>query len=366
MKYQLASLLAVFVVSLVGCAGSAPAPTFPTGDWATSTNFSSVRVDANTVRIGGFERSGPVYGMCATLAGEPLTVACVPDNELKVNTAMASDLSKTDYRLYSRVLDVNFSQQANVGGVQASGSVITKRMQFVNEWARWRVELTPTKSAQPYVCGADVGIAVRLILDVTLTTTDANLASNFGFGQLAAALATNSATVMVRYDTVGTTYNILPESSPVTITSVDSYLAVTDSFYNAVRALSVAYAEYSAPVAQPAPGAAAAKPKNHELFSPGILAYYVSNIPSMTGGDSVAFSLGYTRAAAAITKKSTCAAFLKEPHNQVEANRMTAFTEGARRAYSDIASITKCDDTAVHADVADVATTLLRPGTSVP
>lgn len=365
-KFQAAArvtAIASFALLLPGCLSRITSPDLPTGSWESTSNLRGKALTPTMVRFSTYARPSNAFGLCASLAGEVTSVPCIT-GDLKVDTTISNDLTNSDYRVYSRTLDVAVGVEGGVTGGSVKGSAsdhtIVKQMQILMEWARWRVQNASGGPATPYVSAVDVGVGVRIILDVTLTTTDANVAASFGIGSLATALATNSATVMVRYDVVGTTANLLPEVSPTTITTVDAYLQVMNAFYDAVRGLSIAYAEYASSAAHPPPGPNPPKPKNAELFTPGVLAYYVSNLPRVDIDDPAAWSMGYQRAAGAISGGTVCARFVKSAPTALSDARLEAFVAGATRAYSDFISTNRCDETAVDGEVVKKAREMLK------
>lgn len=97
---------------------------------------------------------------------------------------------------------------------------------------------------RPYVSAIEKGIAVRIIFDVQLRTTDSQLSASFGIANLAAVLARNEATVEVSYEVTGTTIDPLPEEA-IIISSVDEYLDAFKRFHIAVADISNAWDSYA-------------------------------------------------------------------------------------------------------------------------
>lgn len=91
-----------------------------------------------------------------------------------------------------------------------------------------------------HVFAIERGIAVRIIFDVQLTTTDSQLSASFGIANLSAALARNEANVEVSYEVTGTAIDPLPEEA-IIITSVNEYLEAFKKFHAAVSLISRAW-----------------------------------------------------------------------------------------------------------------------------
>jgi hypothetical protein len=322
----------------------------------------------NELRLLTFGSAPPRLGQCATQLAGLLGEECVPSPG-QLDTTLRADLGSGEYRFYQRAVDVDGSGNAGVtygvASAQGSASLRTTRHQLVIEWSRFRTTPLPLqnapagRAARPHVTAIDVGIAVRIIFDVTLTTTSAQLSANFGIANLATSLATNQATVMVSYNSRGTVIDLLPRQSPVSIPNVDTLVAVENAFYRAVQALSDAWMAYAGinadgtPQTAPAPSppaqgvqvaavpAVQTLPRGAAAFNLQPIAYYVSNLTDVSASERARYWGGYLAAMREIGAGRACAEALDRIGRQDGVYRSGFF-----RAYADVLTAVDCTSAA--------------------
>lgn len=348
-------------ILVAGCpAGPSIPPTFmPSGPRVPNHREE---ISSSMVRVSTFRMPRVALGACATYEAEPTTRSCLPaDKSVAVDLALRPDLNNSGFRYYTRLVDLNVSGNASAPGGSGSVGVARSRYELIMEWGRWRTQQmgASTDAAAPIVSAVDVGTAVRVIFDVELSRVDIELEGSAAFARLATALALNAATVTVRYDTVGTTVNLLPRTSLTTVRDVETYVSAVNSFYDAVFELARAYEGY----ARQEPGAAPdpeirvpqprgeptalsrrlvdvpAMPSDQSAFAPGVIAYYVSNLPSVASADNTAFAGGYLHGVRQLAAGASCKKAVAG-----SSSRSAAFRGGVQRAYSDYLATTTCDD----------------------
>lgn len=180
--------------------------------------------------------------------------------------------------------DVIATIEAIKGGVQSLkanpatlqlGVQLEQLITDLQQYADW-VKNGPDTT---HVFAIERGIAVRIIFDVQLTTTDSQLSASFGIANLSAALARNEANVEVSYEVTGTAIDPLPEEA-IIITSVNEYLEAFKKFHAAVSLISrawEAHAKGESKVKVPAKGTEDPETLllDARMFSLAQLAYYV-------------------------------------------------------------------------------------------
>lgn len=354
----------------LGC-GEPQTPNEPFFPWdlTAETNLRQT-ISGTLVRVDAYEAKQVVLGACASFEGNAMTTSCAAGSPA-VDLAMKPDLNQSGFRHYSRVLAVSNTTDGNVGGASTSFNGSAKKMQFVMEWARWRSVVATSSSALPMVSAVDVGAGVRITFDVTASTSDGKLGAGFGFGSIATALATKSAAVEVRVQGLGVNSSLVPPNNFTSIATLEQYSEAMNSFYRAVRELSVAYEAYAkgailGAAVKPVDDAATASdprrsllavnslPTDGSIFRPQILAYYVSNLVDDSAVDAIRFTRGYLDGANAIANRQTCS-------DHVGKQKLhRAFLGGMLKAYGTLASLRKCDDTRPSEQSATVARTQLE------
>lgn len=352
------------VLPFAGCGSSFGTMNFLPADAYKGENNLKQALTPTVVRVSTYQLPGISPGACATLNAEPVAESCLKDgvSAPALDKAVRPDLSESGFRYFSKQTSTAAQVHAAVGTGSGDASVTVQKYQLIIEWARWRQQSLPLstfKAGRPVIQSIDIGVAVRIIFDVAFTNADAKLTANLGMAAIATALATNSATVLVSYDTAGTTVNLLPQTPPTSITTVDSFIQAVNAFYGAVQRLSVAYESYarkkgvktSANTAVNAPPDGGPK-KDAAILSPQVpdladdesafdldsIAYYVSNLPDAATLDNASFAAGYLYGLDKISKGASC--------GQAAAERKSnaSFLAGQERAYSDVVSLSTCDN----------------------
>ncbi|SEU38982.1 hypothetical protein [Stigmatella erecta] len=293
-------------------------------------------------------------GDCVTPDGVPTGQSCI-QNVAAVDRALRSDLGKTNVRIYSALLSVSAGVNGTGGTASGSSKIYYSKHRFVLEWARYRTQTAqiPAEQTGPLVRSVDVGLAVRAIFDVQLQSTDSNIAANFGFGQLAAALATKSAQISVAYDSVGTQNPVLPPAGLFSVSDINGFIQAQNSYYAGIQKIEEAWADYvktgrttPAPESQPSSGPPVLTPtSNPNGFVPDIVSYSVVRIPSESVDSNTVWATGYLNGIRAITRKISCEDALKAIKLNAPSQNLF-YTAALFKAYKDVMSVSGCDTTA--------------------
>lgn len=340
-------------VVLTGCSGSTgPQRSFLPGEEERETNLHE-RVSGAVVRVDALDLPAVALGKCATYEAEVYDTNCM-EAPPAIDTALKPNLDQSGFRYYSRLISSDVRNTTSAGPAQGSVKIIDKRMKLVMEWARWRTQSINSKTLKPLVSAVDVGVAVRITFDVTLTTSDAKLAGTFGFGSLATALAAGAATIVLELRGVGDNGNLLPAMNPTTIRDVETFSKAVNSFYAAIRELSVGYEGYAratsgqsvTPTPEPALRDSSAVgllvnvralPSDGSAFSPSVLAYYVPNLSSDQASVNLEFTSGYTEGVKAIASRQSCG-------DRIQGKVLSQwFKAGILKAYAGLGRTSNCN-----------------------
>lgn len=310
-------------------------------------------------------RNGGTSGAASSEVASPSKDSLEPDTELR------TDLNNGEFHYYNTLLSIDGSLSGSGGPVSGSVKVSHSKQRVVVEWARYRTQGLPKGlhfTPGPIVTGVDVGIALRLIFDVNLTTTDENVTASFGFGQIAASIASKQADVTVHFEERGTTFSFVPDNL-ITISSVEDYVKALNTFYTAFTYMSKTWDTYaqSGPTAPPPPapstpgpgagdGAAGSapvaavagdlvkvlQPPTANVFKFDIIAYYIGGLPSSSVPEQTAYSAGYLRGVGAVAVGNDCLALAKQLSDE---KRDNSYVRGALEAYRSIVARGACDAT---------------------
>lgn len=317
-----ARMSALFVsAALCGCSSASKLDPTVAETYRGST-YVTEATDPQTLRVLLLGGSVVAVGQCASFEGGLLQrFDCLPAAQA-FDLKLDANLGRGRFYEYSSVAEVRVESQVQVAGQKVSGSFYTSRHHFVFEWSRSRYDGLQQPQAigkehrRPVVVGADIGVAVRLHLDVRARTSSLESALTFGVGDLSAALATNEATVDIRYDSIGVTKDMMTCGlSPMfRVASVQEFLDAKAQFVKCSTAVDEAWNAYVNGTLAPAPAAgvpaAAAPPAG--TFSPSVLAYYVGNVPAARIANDPAFVEGYNFGINATFVNRTCAAATKD------------------------------------------------------
>jgi hypothetical protein len=222
------------------------------------------------------------------------------------------DLWAGRFRYHSRLFSLDTSGEVKAGGSSGKTAVSIATHELLIEWSRGSAlqyqdnpkpdgskkcpiegdvsprgtpapaggTTKPTDDSCGFVWAVEQGIAIRVFFTVKLRNIKADATLSFGFGSLAAALALGHAEVQVRYQTIGIDKDILPETAPINVTSIDDLLGVKQAMYAAIKAASD---DWNGCLNGPAGGPTAAAPPTapevqacrERLFAPEPIAFHV-------------------------------------------------------------------------------------------
>jgi len=301
---------------------------------------------SNGYAINSLDVTNAQLGYCVTPDGSIQLQSCGTVENL--NLELNRNLSDAGGRFYSSMTSFSAEANATVGASGGSTKIYTSTHRIIMEWSRRRYQqlsTIPTISVG-IVSAADVGIAVRVVFDVTISSADAKARSSFGFGDLATALALNQAKVMARYDIKGIVgMDLLTNTPPTAITSVSDLLEIQRGYYDRIKLISDLWNEY-------ANGADSLA--NRFVLSP--VAYYISNLPNPNVTNNAYYAQGYIYGIKSISEGKSCQlGFQKIPSKDID------YILGFQRAYGDLLRITSCDDNKPSDDIKSIAVKLLLP-----
>lgn len=262
------------------------------------------RTDANRIRVVAFDFGGAELGQYADPAGNLVSGTCVPAEnigdfvrygpweapEASDTPAAAGEdllqLYKGMFRQYGRQVGTTIKLQGEAGPVEGEFQSYISHNFLVLEWRRYRlVRLDQAADCiASHVSAIENGVAVRIVFDVRLKTTDAKLSAEFGIADLAAALSRNEASVEVSYELVGTALDLLPREA-IVISSLGEYLEAMKRFHAAVVTIRDAWRDYAKRADENAPivvetdretgSPTKVEYDRQRIFTPDDLAYYV-------------------------------------------------------------------------------------------
>lgn len=332
---------------------------FPAGELGSRPFFmeeGATPTPGGTARIAAYGLLTDTLGRCTSDLGELTSGTCFPAG--KKPQPINTDYTKVKFgpsRIYSRTLSVDVNAEVSASVASAKTTVSAQRMQFMLESAAFQQQNLSLSDPIPYVTAVDVGFAVRLVFDVVLTGSDTTASGNFGFGSISTALATRSANVTVRFDSIGVSANVLPESSAANINSVDSYLAVLDGFYRTVAELRSLHTSCVL-----SPRNKVLERKCKAAFSPSVVAYHVANFALFTRTnqhslDLIAYSAGYLVGTSTLANGKACQTTLDVLSPKVDAAKLNDFELGFKAAFAEFAPGDRCNSTAPDTQVQHAA-----------
>ncbi len=241
-------------------------------------------------------------------------------------------LPAAKFRYYSQLLKLDLKAAGAGGGgaVETGAHVVHSSHRFVMEWSRYNAQSMdlPANFNQAVVSSVDVGIAIRIIFDVSLTSTDASVAANFGIANISTALALGQATIQGRYDMVGVLKDIIPTNNAFQIATVDDFVKAQNQFYEAIVKTSTTWDT----VGLNAP----------PVFAPDIVGYTVTNIPEAASVNAdTAFSGGYLTGVSTVRLGIACKTWLDKLPS--DAKNDSSFVSGFVKANRDLMKTSGCD-----------------------
>lgn len=320
------------VIAFAGCASRPPSP-----DWLTNTPLlGDALVDSDTPQSGTsswlmtFTSPALRLGSCATASGAVTGKQCLKTSPAILMSLKPEELSAGAYQTFARVLSVDFNTDVKAATANAKGKEILETRQLVMQWARWREDAASYGQGEsvntPFVAQVRVGVGVRLVLDVVVSRTTVQAGGTFGFGDIAAALAARKATAKVSLSLVGFPRSILPQRSPIFISSADEYGVVVQDFYDTIKQLNALIATQTTP------------------FDGDVVAYRVVNMstPQLTA----AYSAGYVLGLRGIAAGKPCADVLSETPGlaSMSPEDRASLEEGMTEVYARLLSAPKCGD----------------------
>lgn len=264
------------------------------GRTSAPTRYSE-KTDENRIRVVAFDFGGADLGQQSDDGGNLWGGYCHRPQPTKVDIRVEPSLGepapaagapqtielyKGMFREFSKKIGTGVEVELAVGPAKTTTKVHFSHNFLVLEWRRYQLERLIDNSGcedEPYVSAIEKGVAIRVVFDVKLRTTDAQLSLSFGIAELAAALARNEATVEVSYEVVGTNLDFLPNEA-IVITSLSEYMKVLAELHSAIAKLSDAWEQYNtnASVIEVKDRTGTVRKRDRrEVFSPDQLAYYV-------------------------------------------------------------------------------------------
>lgn len=295
------------------------------------------------LRVAVFDGAGVQLGRCASYDGTLLPKACLskaPNLDFK----KSKELGAGKFRYYNSMTSFTVSAGGDVPAGSVETSIATSTHRIVMEWARFDTQeisnFTGT-SGGALVSGADVGVALRVIFDVTVASANAEGRASFGFGNIATALALNEARVDVSYDVKGTTTDLLPPTGVSGISNVDGFIKVVGDFYTGVADFSKLWSDY---VDGTSTG---------NFLVPEVVAYHVTGMPVATSSSSSYLASGYVYGIKSIATGDSCVEALS-----TQTSSVVDFRLGVSRAYTDILRVPGCNNKKPSAGQIDQAISL--------
>ncbi len=325
-----AQLLISAIFGLVACGPPAlPGTTSPSIDNILQDQDT---IGKNVIHTTTYQIPNVFLGACANESGFIVGGKCIP-NVTPIDKARPLPAAK--FRNYSQLVKLDVSGAAGGGGgaVESSAHVVHSSHRFVLEWSRYNpqsVEL-PGDLGRPVVTSVDVGIAIRVVFDVSLQSTDVSAAANFGFAKVSTALALGKATIQGRYDMVGVLRDIIPTTNAFNIASVEDFVKAQNVFYDAIVKTSRSWDDI---------GTGGTPPQ----FAPDIVGYTVSNIPSgVSVGGETSFAGGYLTGVSTVKLGIACKDWLDKLPG--EAKKDSSFVSGFVKAHRDLMKTSECERT---------------------
>jgi hypothetical protein len=312
--------LPVLIFAVLACVGQWGC-TRPSIDPVTPFNFESpyegsflaTPMDSGQIRVVSSDFAGVEIGLCADESGgvtgkpcgkdkgipewDALKLMSLPSGRLPATateseargSSFVCSLSGGTFGQQSRLVSINSAVGASYGPASGKTTLTYARYQLVYEWSRSVNVFAPVNAlnseSDPVVSSADYGVALRLLMDVELKSTDAEVGANIGIAQLTAALALQQAMVNVRFVVLGAMTSFLPDKA-IRIDSASDLHEVMSDFHNRARELSGAWEQECKRSKEPgstvgtgstASTAASTTPSTSVIgiLRPVMLAYYV-------------------------------------------------------------------------------------------
>lgn len=338
-------ILTVFVtlIFMAGCKISKDIGFLPDSPPAYKINLEAL---SNGYAINSLDVANAKLGYCVTPDGSIQMKSCGTVEELDL--VLKRDLNDVGGRFYSSMLSFDAETNVNVGPSNVSSKFYTSKHRIIMEWSRRRyqpLKTIPTNSVG-IVSGADIGIAVRVVFEVTITSSETKARASFGFGDLATAIALDQAKVMARYDVRGVVgYDLLTNTPPTAIASVAELLEIQRGYYDRIKLISDLWNSY-------ANGADSIASR----FVLGPVAYYISNLPNPNITNNAYYAQGYIHGLESISQGMSC----NKAYSQLKSSDKD-YILGFQRAYSDMLRVTSCNDEKPTEEIINLSKKLLEP-----
>lgn len=329
------------------------------------------RMDANTVRVLSYGIE-PELGQHAAFSPTNPGLLVKPHSKHPDETPIPiENINMEGFRLYDYSSEISVVE--NAGGAYAvfkadeEVKVFIVKRKYVLEWSRYlNLSLNGNEeqvsgNSGPFVSAVDLGIALRVIFDVSVQTTDAKMAFGFGFGQIMASLVSNTASVSVSYEIIGASPDFLPQQMPGNVESARDFVKIQEEFYGNLKKLSTAMENLEKTKCE----VGALSCPEWEGWTPpcscegrdgktpvvprsalGVIAYYVTNFPE---NDEPAF-VGYLLGVRLIADGSTCKESTKIVDEAIcqggsnSAETCDSVKIGLRLAYSNLTEDKECGE----------------------
>jgi hypothetical protein len=220
---------------------------------AYEAGFIAESVDDDQIRVVASDSGGVEIGACANRSGGAWDTSCwkdsvapllrlasLPREEFAPGSGndLICRLGEGTFGQRSRLVTYSANASAGVGPAKGEVKITSATYQLVYEWSQSiNVYAVPglLKEHEPVVSSADYGVALRLIMDVSISSADSSLGATLGIAQLAAALQTDRAQINVRYSVLGAVKSFLPDGAIRIDSSADLFQVLAD-FHAQARA----------------------------------------------------------------------------------------------------------------------------------
>ncbi len=359
------------IMSQVACASDDVKPDKRTfQDSVARPDHLGERLDDATLRIPMLDNMPVQLGQCSTRNGGLRQQLCI-DQTQPINYELVipakedgalphpSSLNMGGYSNYTvtKSWDITgeFSASYLVLDAETNVGVTYRRFQWIAEWTRYRrqsLTIDGEKRLDPHVNAVDVGIGVRIIFDIKMKLLKADGKLSFGLGSVSTALEKKNAEVLVSYQIIGTTVDILPERAPTSIQDAGEFAVAQEKFHDAIRIIKQKWDEYAwktCKAAEESPTGVSSENVSRtnykEVFKPEIIAYYIYSMQNPVL--NAAYAMGYLRALNRMQNSDySCRETMNEyigTNNSVN-ERQLNMQQGINEAYLAVMGTDRCTD----------------------
>ena len=263
--------LIVVLLANLALACSAPAPRTAQDvrlDSPYGLAYHAEPLDDGQIKVVASDYAGIELGLCTDIKGAVGNAYCTVSHT-KPSPAAAprlDQLSKGIFGQYTRLKSFDSSSSVDTVAGEARGTFTSAEYEVIYEWSRFKaqsIESTELSPDKPAIASVDVGIAIRLVMEVTIDSASGSVSTNLGLGKLAAALEERRAQASVRFAVFGVSSQVAPDRL-IRIDSAADLFDTLEIFRKKAEVLAVALEENCGAV-----------PPQKCGLQPEILAYYV-------------------------------------------------------------------------------------------